>query len=244
MYFFSMLLSKGNNFDQMLELIFPAVIIAIFGAIFLISRRRETVRTEKLATISQELGYPFQAAMDPERLERLGAFPLMNIGRGKKIENVISVDGPSSDIAMFDYRYVIGHGKSRRVLRQTVMSVESTSLVHPVFNLRPEGFWSKVSSFFGRQDIDFVEHPGFSEKYVLKGESEEEVRIYMDTILLDFFAVQDNICCEAREGTILYYHRYTRVAPDAGQLQKFMEEGLGVFEGLVTRQSRPGGRSA
>ena len=68
MYFFSMLLIKGNNFDQMLELIFPAVIIAIFGAIFLISRRREKVRTEKLATISQELGYPFQAAMDPERL--------------------------------------------------------------------------------------------------------------------------------------------------------------------------------
>ena len=118
------------------------------------------------------------------------------------------------------------------------MSVESTGLVHPVFNLRPEGFWSKVGSVFGGQDIDFVEHPSFSEKYVLKGESEEEVRIYMDTILLDFFAVQDNICCEAREGTILYYHRYTRVAPDAEQLQKFMEEGMGVFEELVTRQSR------
>ena len=223
---------------------FPAVIIAIIGAIFLISRRREKVRTEKLATISQELGYPFQAAMDPERLERLGAFPLMNIGRGKKIENVISVDGPSSDIAMFDYRYVIGHGKSRRVLRQTVMSVESTSLVHPAFNLRPEGFWSKVGAAFGGQDIDFVQHPGFSEKYVLKGESEEEVRIYMDTMLLDFFTAQDKICCEAREGTILYYHRYTRVAPDAEQLQKFLEEGMGVFEELVTRQSRLGGQSA
>lgn len=244
MYFFSMLISKGNNADQMLELIFPAVIIAIFGAIFFISRRREKARTEKLATISQELGYPFQAAMDPERLEGLGAFPLMKIGRGKKIENVISVDGPSADIAMFDYRYVTGHGKSRRVLRQTVMSVESTSLVHPVFNLRPEGFWSKVGSVFGGQDIDFVEHPSFSEKYVLKGESEEEVRIYMDTTLLDFFAVQDNICCEAREGVILYYHRHTRVAPDAEQLKKFMEEGLGVFEELVTRQSRTGGRSA
>lgn len=228
----------------MLELIFPAVIITIFGAIFFISRRREKARTEKLATISQELGYPFQAAMDPERLERLGAFPLMNIGRGKKIENVISVDGPSAGIAIFDYRYVIGHGKSRRVLRQTVMSVESTSLVHPVFNLRPEGFWFKVASVFGGQDIDFVEHPDFSEKYLLKGESEEEVRVYMDKILLDFFAVQDNICCEAREGTILYYHLYTRVAPDAEQLQKFLEEGMGVFEELVTRQSRLGGQSA
>lgn len=239
-----MLVSKRVDSDQMIELIFPAVIIAIFGAIFFLFRRREKARTEKLATIFQELGYPFQAAMDPERLERLGAFPLMNIGRGKKIENVISVDGPSADIAIFDYRYVTGHGKSRRVLRQTVMSVDSTSLVHPVFNLRPEGFWSKMGSVFGGQDIDFVEHPGFSKKYVLNGESEEEVRIYMDTILLDFFAVQDNICCEAREGTILYYHRHTRVAPDAEQLQKFMEAGRGVFEELVTRKSRPSGQSA
>ena len=244
MYFFSMLISKANDADQMIEFIFPAVIIAIFCAIFFISRRREKARTEKLAMIFQELGYPFKAAIDPERLERLGAFPLMNIGRGKKIENVISVDGPSADIAMFDYRYVTGHGRSRRVRRQTVMSVESTSLVHPVFNLRPEGFWSKVGSVFGGQDIDFVEHPGFSGKYVLKGDSEEEVRIYMDTILLDFFAVQDNICCEAREGTILYYYRYERVDPDSEELQKFMEEGMGVFEELLARQSRPGGRSA
>jgi hypothetical protein len=66
----------------------------------------------------------------------------------------------------------------------------------------------------------------------------------MDTILLDFFSVQDNICCEAREGTILYYHRHIRVAPDAEQLQKFIEAGMGVFEELVTRQSRPSGQCA
>jgi len=145
---------------------------------------------------------------------------------------------------VFDYRYVTGGGDDRRVRKQTVMSVESTSLVHPVFYLRPEGFWSKVGAAFGGQDIDFVEHPAFSEKYVLKGESEEEVRIYMDTTLLDCFAAQDKICCEAREGTILYYHRYTRVEPNTEQLQKFMEEGMGVFEDLVARQSRPGGASA
>jgi len=244
MYFFSMLISKANDADQIIEFIFPAVIMAIFCAIFFISRRQEKARAEKLTMIFQELGYPFQAAVDPDRLECLAAFPLMNIGRGKKIENVISVDGPSADIAMFDYRYVTGHGRSRRVRRQTVMSVESTSLVHPVFNLRPEGFWSKVGSVFGGQDIDFVEHPGFSEKYVLKGESEEEVRIYMDTMLLDFFTAQEKICCEAREGTILYYHRYKRVDPDAEHLQKFMEEGMGVFEALLVRQSRPGGANA
>ena len=244
MYFLIVLIGKANDGRILLGLIFPVVILGIVCAMFFIYKKREKVRTEKLTKIFQELGFPFQAAVDPVLLERLSGFPLMNIGRGKQLTNVISVEGPNADIAVFDYRYVTGGGDDRRVRKQTVMSVESTSLVHPVFNLRPEGFWSKVGAVFGGQDIDFIEHPEFSEKYVLKGESEEEVRIYMDTMLLDFFAAQDKICCEAREGTILYYHRYKRVEPDTEQLQKFMEEGMGVFEELLTRQSRPGGQSA
>ena len=244
MYFLITCFGNANAARLLPALISLALIIGIACTIFLLLKRREKVRTEKLTTIFEELGFPFQADVDPVRLERLAGFRLMNIGRGKQLTNVISVEGPIADIAMFDYRYVTGHGKSRKVRKQTVMSVESTRLVHPVFNLRPEGFWTKVWSVFGDQDVDFVEHPDFSEKYVLKGESEEEVRIYMDTILLDFFAAQNKICCEAREGTILYYHRYTRVEPDTEQLQKFMEEGMGVFEELLTRQSRPGGQSA
>jgi hypothetical protein len=244
MYFIIMLIGKANGAEIVHALIFAAAIIGIICVIFYIARRREKVRTEKLTSIFQDLGFPFQADVDPVRLEHLSGFPLMNIGRGKQLTNVISVEGPNADIAVFDYRYVTGGGDNRKVRKQTVMSVESPSLVLPAFNLRPEGFWSKVGSTFGGQDIDFVAHPEFSEKYVLQGDSEEEVRIYMDTILLDFFAAQDKICCEAREGIILYYHRYKRVDPDAEELQKFMEDGMGMFEALIARQSRPGGQSA
>ena len=244
MYFLIMLIGKANDGKILLGLITTTVFVGIGLAIFFIYKKLEKIRTEKLAKIFQELGFPFQAAVDPVRLERLSGFPLMNIGGYKQLTNVVSVEGPHADIAVFDYRYEISGNDSHSVHKQTVMSVESTSLVHPVFNLRPEGFWSKVGAAFGGQDIDFVEHPDFSEKYVLKGESEEEVRIYMDTMLLDFFTAQEKICCEAREGTILYYHRYKRVDPDAEHLQKFMEEGMGVFEALLVRQSRPGGANA
>lgn len=244
MYFLIMLIGKANDGIILFSLIYFFVILFIVFAMFSIYKKREKIRTEKLTNICQELGFPLQTAVDPVLLERLSGFPLMNIGRDKQITNVISVEGPNADIAVFDYRYVTGGGDDRRVRKQTVMSVESTSLVHPVFNLRPEEFWSKVEAAFGGQDIDFVEHPDFSKKYVLKGESEEEIRIYMDTMLLDFFAAQNKICCEAREGAILYYHSYKRVGPDAEKLQQFMEESMGVFEELITRQSRPGGANA
>jgi hypothetical protein len=239
-----MLIGKANDGIILFSLIYFFVILFIVFAMFSIYKKREKIRTEKLTNICQELGFPLQTAVDPVLLERLSGFPLMNIGRDKQITNVISVEGPNADISVFDYSYVTDVSKDRRLRKQTVMSVESTSLVHPVFNLRPEEFWSKVEAAFGGQDIDFVEHPDFSKKYVLKGESEEEIRIYMDTMLLDFFAAQNKICCEAREGAILYYHSYKRVGPDAEKLQQFMEESMGVFEELITRQSRPGGANA
>jgi hypothetical protein len=239
-----MLIGKANDGIILFSLIYFFVILFIVFAMFSIYKKREKIRTEKLTNICQELGFPLQTAVDPVLLERLSGFPLMNIGRDKQITNVISVEGPNADISVFDYSYVTDVSKDRRLRKQTVMSVESTSLVHPVFNLRPEEFWSKVEAAFGGQDIDFVEHPDFSNKYVLKGESEEEIRIYMDTMLLDFFAAQNKICCEAREGAILYYHSYKRVGPDAEKLQQFMEESMGVFEELLVRQSRPGGANA
>jgi hypothetical protein len=239
-----MLIGKANDGIILFSLIYFFVILFIVFAMFSIYKKREKIRTEKLTNICQELGFPLQTAVDPVLLERLSGFPLMNIGRDKQITNVISVEGPNADISVFDYSYVTDGSKDCRLRKQTVMSVESTSLVHPVFNLRPEEFWSKVEAAFGGQDIDFVEHPDFSKKYVLKGESEEEIRIYMDTMLLDFFAAQNKICCEAREGAILYYHSYKRVGPDAEKLQQFMEESMGVFEELITRQSRPGGANA
>ena len=247
MYDIIMLFGRGNDEgkeDLWIVPIIWAVILVVIGTVVYISRKREKARTAKLAAIFQDLGYPFQADLDPARIEHLSSFPLMNIGHSKKLKNVITVETPQADLAMFDYRYVTGHGKHRKVHQQTVMSVESSVLIQPVFNLYPEGFWSKVGAAFGGQDIDFPEHPDFSTGYVLKGDSEEEIRLYMDMTLLDFFTAQGNICCEAREGAILYYRRRTRVEPDPDQLQHFMEEGMRVMEELVNRQSRPGGQPA
>jgi hypothetical protein len=135
-----MLIGKAKGAEILPVLVLPAVIIAIVCAVFYISRQREKARTEKLANIFLDLGFPFQADLDPVRLEHLSGFPLMNIGRGKQSTNVISVEGPNTDIAVFDYRYLTGGGDNRKVRKQTVMSEKSTSLVHPAFNLRPEGF--------------------------------------------------------------------------------------------------------
>ena len=82
MYFLIMLIGKANDGKILLGLITTTVFVGIGLAIFFIYKKLEKIRTEKLAKIFQELGFPFQAAVDPVRLERLSGFPLLNIGGG------------------------------------------------------------------------------------------------------------------------------------------------------------------
>ena len=73
------------------------------------------------------------------------------------------------EIAVFDYQYVTGYGKSRkRTVCSTVACLRSDGPPLPGFTLRPEGTWDKISSWFGGADIDFDTHPKFSRSFVLR----------------------------------------------------------------------------
>ena len=211
------------------------MIIAVFYVVFV----REKKRTGRLEVTVAEMGLEFQPLGDPQLLARLDGFPLMNIGRRQELKNLVVGDTSQGQLALFDFRYITGHGKHQKTRRQTVIAMEAAELGQlPAFNMRPEGFWDKVGGAFGMQDVDFDEHEDFSSKFLLKGEDEEAVRALMDRELLDFFADRPDLCCEGRPGMFLYYRRYKRVAPEAHLLESFLEEGMMVFLALMERQMR------
>ena len=214
------------------------VLAVIVLTVTQITRWREKVRTGRLAEAVKELGLAFQPTGDQALYERLASFPLLNAGRKQELKNLVSVDTSQAQVAIFDFRYITGHGKNKKVHRQTVIAMEAGELELPIFSMRPERIWDKVGSLFGGQDIDFSQHQNFSAKFVLKGESEEAVRSYLDQELLDFFATREDIWCEARPGAMLYYRRGKRVPAEAAGWQGFMQEGMEVFVELLARQSR------
>ncbi len=67
-----------------------------------------------------------------------------------------------------------------RTHRHTLIAMESNSLQIPQFSIRPEGFWDKIGAKIGFQDIDFDEHPAFSESFVVQGTDEAAVRRFFD----------------------------------------------------------------
>lgn len=55
----------------------------------------------------------------------------------------------------------------------------------PKFTLELEGFFDKVRAYAGFDDIDFDDHPLFSDKFLLRGDNENEIREYFKPELIE-----------------------------------------------------------
>ena len=217
------------------------VVFAIAFCLFLahlIKKRRARKRTADLQLVAADLNLEFRDTGDAALQQDLAAFPLFNIGRAHKLTNLFVAETPALTINLFDYEYTTGHGKHKRVRRQTVAAVQSTELVIPDFVMRPEKKLDLVGSLLGRQDIDFADHPAFSKAFVLKSGDETATRDFFDTSLLDYFAAHGTISFEAAQGAFLYFRRWTYVPPQTDSLRDFLAEGHQAFQAIQERLAR------
>jgi MFS superfamily sulfate permease-like transporter len=81
----------------------------------------------------------------------------------------------------------------------------------PKFTLEQEGLLDKVQSIAGFDDIDFDEHPEFSDKFLLKGENEEMVRTFFTPELISLIKKHPNYLIESNGSSLILYpfsHKY------------------------------------
>ena len=230
-----------DNLVLFLVLVHGTWITLVVGGLLIakaVVRRREEKRTNGLRAVAGELELTFLEDGDEALAERLSGLPLFDIGRGRTLKNLIVADTPDVQVALFDYVYITGRGKQKRVRRQTVAAVQSADLRLPDFHLRPERTLDAVGSLLGRQDIDFDDHPDFSKAFVLKSLSEQETRDFFDQGLLDFFVSRPDISFEAARGVFVYFRRWKRVEPQVAEMKGFLGEGYSVLQALRERLTR------
>ncbi len=207
-----------------------AVLVGVLVLLWFVSyfaRRYEKKRTGQFQQIAEELGLPFFPEGDDSLLDGLGHFYLFSQGRSKKIKNMLHGEANDVELAIFDYRYTIGSGKRSHRHKQSVIYFRSPKLSLPRFAVRPEGFFHKIGSIFGYQDIDFETNPRFSAEYLLRGDDESGIRELFSDELLTFFESQEEISVEGGGDQLVFYHQDKRIKPDAAR--EFMEEGFQVF---------------
>lgn len=211
-------------------------IVSLAGAIVWLRSHFEKKRTEALRAVADDIGLQFLATEDEELLVKMNAFPLFNKGRRRKIKNVMTTETDIARLTIFDYQYTTGGGNNSHTHHHTVLSMESDALSLPHFALHPEGFLQRVGAAIGMQDIDFEDHPEFSNSFMLKGENEQSVRNFFDAEVLKFLAERKGICVESAPGAFIYF-RGARRKPE--QVHEFMNEAFTIYSAFAERLSRP-----
>lgn len=166
-------------------------------------------------------------------MNRLLDFDLFRKGRQKVIFNLMEKKDAFMDeqVYIFDYAYTRGKKKKndRHRYMQTVFFMQSKHLGLPEFLMKPETFFHKVGNYLGMShDIDFVEHPEFSEQYLLQSSDEDRLRGLMNDEILHFFKVEKDWSLEGIGYFMIFYKHNTLLSP--ATIEYFHKKGMGIYD--------------
>lgn len=185
-----------------------------------------------MKTVAQQLGLDFVEKDEWGHISLLEGFSLFKRGGNKKIHNLISQRSALGElkVQIFDYQYTISTGKSMVTPRQTVFFVQSKALALPEFWMKPEHIFHKIGNWLGIRDINFEEHPVFSNQYHLRGEDENLVRNVFSEDVLHFFTIERNWCLEGVGYFFVLYQNSKLIKPEA--IPDFYRKGMEVLNRL------------
>jgi len=219
---------RRGNFEPLFAYGIILSIVAVAVMLAIASSRRENKRTADLKQAAESLEFEFVAKNNAEYLKSLKSMPLFSrIGRRQKILNLMRGRSSSIEVAIFDHNYVVSSGQHSHTRRQSMICFQSDSLSLPDFTLGPKGFWNKIGTVFGRENIEFETHPTFSENYALRGSEPEAIRSVFTDQVVDYFEQNLGYSAEGSADRLLLYKASKRVPP--AEIAAFLEEGLKVL---------------
>lgn len=196
---------------------FLVLIIALIVAVTMYARKRERERMMALKSSATLLGWQFAEEAPLNYIPNLESFALFSQGHSKQIKNLIYGELNGVKAALFDYIYIVGHGKHAHTHSQSVAYFEPRNLNIPSFSLRPENVMHKLISALGYQDIDFGHRPTFSSQYLLRGADEQGIRKVFTDALLGFYEMSEGACTDGGGSQLFIFRPGYRTPPHEAQ---------------------------
>jgi hypothetical protein len=202
--------------------------ISVFSLVYSAWARRK--RREAIEQLANEMGYSFtpeDKAFDAQ-IKTGSPFEILSKGRSRKAYNLVQGQKRDAQVALFDYQYTTGNGRSSQTHRQTLvlLTLEQAELVP--FTLRGRGFFDKVAARFGQKEINIDTAPDFSKQHLVKGGDEEAVQRVFTPSVVALFEQQKNLACEVVENQLLFYRPERTVKPE--ELRSFMDTATQLLE--------------
>lgn len=158
------------------------VFLAVAAAVLAFTLVQAKRRRQALAAVAQQIGFIFEGThwKGPSLSPRFKTCVLQRT-RGN-IRNAMVGSTGGLEVSIFDYSY--RQGKASVVL---TLACFSQNAELPPFELRPEGFFDKISDAILHDDQDFDTHPEFSRRYHLRTPDEKGTRKLFNPGLLTYF---------------------------------------------------------
>lgn len=180
-----------------------------------------------LSGIAYRLYADFLPLRSLQRIRDLSKFTLSRKGTVKFVQNEIRghFDTQNWSYLELDFDTDLQTRASTHTLGVVLVDFDETEL--PVFTLEPEGLMDRLAGIVGWDDIDFQDHPGFSERFLLKGKDETAIRAIFDPAIIRHIMSQPHFALES-DGRRLLIYRHD------GQLEATMAEALISFAKQLT----------
>lgn len=205
-------------------------IVVLLVAVVVISRRKERERTEVLRREAETAELVFETQADVAKVRSLGEVQLFARGHSKRVTNLMTGRLGDQQVAVFDYRYTVGAGKSQHTSVQTVVLLPSAKPALPDLQMAPESPLYKIAEAMGYQDINIESSPEFSRRYIVKGKDEVAIRTALYPRATSFFAEHQGWTVEVQSGTVAIYRANNR--PKAEDVRTFLEEARAAVHSL------------
>ncbi len=237
------------------------VVIALVGGLVWWASAMNAKRVRELEEFAKSVGFAFEKGpFTPGGGPFVGAgtFEVFNQGYNRKITNVLHGRVDDAEVQIFDYQYdwsvggrtggVIGgvllsagtgnYGSRNRTTYMFTAAVFTAGggTSFPTLQLYPEGFFSKIGSVFGGQDINFPEFPEFSKRFVLKSTDEMTVRAMFDQPTAGFFEAHQGVTVNAGGQYLVFYRANKRVK--TADTRQFLDTAVYAYRTLAAAAAR------
>jgi MFS superfamily sulfate permease-like transporter len=179
-------------------------------------------REKELKALARSLDFSFVSS-NPANRSNFGRFSAEPL-RVKYEGNILSGKIAGYHYNISDLSIAKGGEFKAQILNVTVLSISDLHIGMPIFTMQKEGLLEKTFI----SDIDFKSHPDFSNKYILNGINEEQVRTFFTKEIIEFFEKHDIYNIECLGAELLIYKSNTLA--NAGEIKTLLDFGKELVE--------------
>lgn len=207
------------------------IIIALIIGGIILELYLSAKRRKELLVWAKANGWFFSSEKDRGFDDRFPDFKLLRKGDNRYAYNIIQGKWDGKSLLAFDYHYETHsvNSKGRRQTHHHYFSgviMDGNLPLKPLF-IRPEGFFDKITEFFGADDIDF-ESAEFSRKFFVKAGDRRWAYDVLHARTIEFLL-------QSPRFTIQFDRSHVFAARSSKFKIKDFQDALGVIKGILDR---------